>query len=30
MVPYKVVEGPNSDVRIEVEGKVYSPPRSPR
>ena len=26
MVPYKVVEGPNSDVRIEVEGKVYSPP----
>src|SRR5678809_1270030 len=23
MVPYKVVEGPNSDVRIEVEGKVY-------
>ena len=26
MVPYKVVEGPNSDVRIQVEGKVYSPP----
>jgi len=26
MVPYKVVEGPNGDVRIEVRGKLYSPP----
>src|SRR5687768_13954409 len=26
MVPYKVVEGSNGDARIEVEGKVYSPP----
>jgi len=26
IVPYKVVEGPNGDVRVEVEGKQYSPP----
>jgi molecular chaperone DnaK len=26
MVPYKVVEAPNGDVRIEVRGKLYSPP----
>jgi molecular chaperone DnaK len=26
IVPYKVVPGPNGDVRIEVEGKQYSPP----
>src|SRR5213595_1600117 len=26
IVPYKVVAGPNGDVRIEVEGKQYSPP----
>ena len=26
MVPYKVVEAPNGDVRVAVEGKVYSPP----
>ncbi|PYQ43557.1 MAG: molecular chaperone DnaK [Acidobacteria bacterium] len=26
MVPYKVIEGGNGDARIEVEGKVYSPP----
>ncbi len=26
MVPYKVVPGPNGDVRIEVDGKQYSPP----
>ncbi len=26
IVPYKVVEGPNSDVRVEAEGKQYSPP----
>ena len=26
MVPYKVVEGPNGDVRVEVRGKLYSPP----
>ena len=26
MVPYKVVEAPNGDVRVEVEGKLYSPP----
>jgi molecular chaperone DnaK len=26
MVPYKVVEGPNGDVRIDVDGKQYSPP----
>ena len=26
MVPYKVVEAPNGDVRIEVGGKLYSPP----
>jgi molecular chaperone DnaK len=25
-VPYKVVEGPNSDARIEIDGKQYSPP----
>jgi molecular chaperone DnaK len=26
IVPYKVVPGPNGDVRIEVDGKQYSPP----
>ncbi len=26
MVPYKVVPGPNGDVRVEVMGKLYSPP----
>jgi molecular chaperone DnaK len=26
MVPYKVVAGPNGDVRIDVDGKQYSPP----
>ena len=26
MVPYRLVKGSNSDVRIEVEGKQYSPP----
>jgi molecular chaperone DnaK len=26
MVPYKVASGPNADVRIEVRGKLYSPP----
>jgi len=26
IVPYKVVPGPNGDVRVEVEGKLYSPP----
>ncbi len=26
MVPYKVVEATNGDVRISVEGKMYSPP----
>jgi len=26
MVPYKVVQGPKNDVRIEVLGKQYSPP----
>jgi molecular chaperone DnaK len=26
MVPYKVVRGPNGDVRIEVRGKKHSPP----
>src|SRR3982074_2611535 len=26
MVPYKVVRAPNGDVRIEVQGKLYSPP----
>ena len=26
IVPYKVDEGPNGDVRIEVDGKQYSPP----
>ena len=26
MVPYKVVEAPNGDVRIQIEGKLYSPP----
>jgi molecular chaperone DnaK len=25
-IPYKVVKGPHDDVRIEVAGKVYSPP----
>ena len=26
MVPYKVVEGPGGEARVQVEGKVYSPP----
>ena len=26
IVPYKVVAGPNGDVRIDVDGKQYSPP----
>src|SRR5947208_5951433 len=26
MVPYKVTRAPNSDVRVEVQGKLYSPP----
>src|SRR2546428_6233485 len=26
MVPYKVVKAPNSDVRVEVMGKLHSPP----
>src|SRR5690349_13684911 len=26
IVPYEVVSGPNGDVRIEVDGKQYSPP----
>ncbi|HXG34735.1 MAG TPA: molecular chaperone DnaK [Bryobacteraceae bacterium] len=26
MVPYKVVAGPNNDVRVEIMGKRYSPP----
>jgi molecular chaperone DnaK len=26
IVPYKVVAGPNGDVRVEVHGKQYSPP----
>ncbi len=26
MVPYKVVKGPHDDARVEVMGKVYSPP----
>ncbi len=26
MVPYKVVKGPKGDVRVEVGGKLYSPP----
>jgi molecular chaperone DnaK len=26
IVPYKVVPGPNGDVRVEVRGKQYSPP----
>ena len=26
IVPYKVVQGPNGDVRVEVDGKEYAPP----
>ena len=26
IVPYKVVEGPNSDVRVQVKDQMYSPP----
>ncbi len=26
MVPYKVVKGPHDDARVEIMGKVYSPP----
>ncbi len=25
-VPYKVTEGPNGDVRVDIKGKLYSPP----
>ncbi len=26
LVPYKVVKGPHDDARVEIKGKVYSPP----
>jgi molecular chaperone DnaK len=26
MVPYKVIEAPNGDARVSIEGKLYSPP----
>ena len=26
MVPYKVAQAPNGDVRVDVSGKMYSPP----
>ena len=26
MVPYKVIKAPNGDVRVDVQGKLYSPP----
>src|SRR5574340_1736511 len=26
MVPFKVVEAPNGDARVSIEGKLYSPP----
>ncbi len=26
MVPYKVVKGPHNDARVEIDGKMYSPP----
>jgi molecular chaperone DnaK len=26
LVPYKVVEAPNGDARVEIEGKMFSPP----
>ncbi|HXB54149.1 MAG TPA: Hsp70 family protein, partial [Vicinamibacteria bacterium] len=26
MVPYKVVEAPNGDVRVSIDGKLFSPP----
>ena len=26
LVPYKVVKGPNNDARVEIKGKLYSPP----
>ncbi|MEJ5307667.1 MAG: molecular chaperone DnaK [candidate division WOR-3 bacterium] len=26
LVPYNVVEGPNGDVRVNIDGKLYSPP----
>jgi len=26
MVPYKVVKGPNGDARVEIQGKLYTPP----
>src|SRR5213592_1158752 len=29
-VPYKVVEGPNGLASVEIQGKRYTPPRSPR
>jgi len=25
-IPYKVVEGPHSDIRVQIKGKAYSPP----
>ena len=30
IVPYKVVAGPNGDVRVEAGGKQYSPPEISR
>ena len=29
MVPYKVTEASNGDCRVSIDGKLYSPPRSP-
>ncbi|MEO0281847.1 MAG: molecular chaperone DnaK [candidate division WOR-3 bacterium] len=26
LVPYNIVEGPNGDVRVNIDGKLYSPP----
>ncbi len=26
MVPYKIVKGPHNDARVEIDGKMYSPP----
>ncbi len=26
LVPYKIVSGPNGDVRVDIKGKLYSPP----
>ena len=30
LLPYKVVRSSNGDAWVEVQGKTYSPPRSPR